>query len=84
MIKHRKIKNQKDAKPRFVYEPEGDVLSWEINKEPIDYAEEAGNMVVHFNKKNRPVLVEILNAKDFFVSGKNLVNKQALKNIVKV
>ena len=48
------------------YEPEADVLSWEVSREPIDYAQEAGNMVVHFSKKNVPVYIELLEASKFF------------------
>ena len=33
------------------YEPESDVLSWQASKQPIDYAEEFDNVVVHFSKK---------------------------------
>lgn len=44
------------------YEPEADVLSWEISSLPIDYAAEMGSVIVHFSKKNVPVLIEILNA----------------------
>ncbi len=51
--------------PQLKYEAEADVLSWEISKEPIDYATEVGNFVVHFGENNNPVLVEVLNAKGF-------------------
>lgn len=56
------------------YEPEADVLWWEITKDPIDYAEEMGNVVVHFNKKNVPVLIEVLEAKKFLSTTRGLVN----------
>ena len=45
---------------KMTYEPESDVLSWETSKQPIDYAEEFDNVVVHFSKKNKLVLMEIL------------------------
>lgn len=47
------------------YEPEADVLRIEIGKNPIDYAAEVGNVVVHFNKKGVPVYFEILEATGF-------------------
>ena len=49
--------NKKINKIELRYEPEADVLSWEINSDPIDYAKEMGNIVVHFSKKNIPVLI---------------------------
>ncbi len=47
------------------YEPEADILSWMVSDQPIDYAEEAGNLVVHFSKNHKPVLVEMLEASKF-------------------
>ena len=55
------------------YEPEADVLSWAINSDPIDYATEMGNVVVHFSKKNIPVLIEMLEAKKFLRATGGLV-----------
>jgi len=68
-------------KIKMSYEPEADVLSVEVAKNPIDYAEEMGNLVVHFSKKNQPVLVEILNAKDFLSQSKTLVGKKSLSRV---
>lgn len=55
------------------YEPEADVLSWEITDEPIDYAKEIGEVVVHFTKKHTPVLIEILEAKKFLRHSQQLI-----------
>ncbi len=38
---------------------------YEISDEPIDYAEEVGNIIVHFTKEGRPVLLEVLDASEF-------------------
>jgi len=54
----RKIKYSKDV----------DVLLIEISDKPIDYAEEEGQIIVHFTKNGEPVLLEILNAKEFVMS----------------
>ena len=52
--------------PQLKYEPEADVLSWEIIQDaPIDSAREIGNIVVHFTSNNEPVLIEILEASSF-------------------
>jgi uncharacterized protein YuzE len=53
----RKIKYSKDV----------DVLLIEISDKPIDYAEEEGQIIIHFTEKGKPVLLEILNAKEFMM-----------------
>jgi hypothetical protein len=60
----------------MTYEPEADVIAWEIAKQPIDYAKEVGNVVIHFSKKNTPVLMEILEASKFLSKAKKLVYSQ--------
>lgn len=51
---------------KIKYDPDADVLSWEISeKNKIDYASEMGNIIVHFTKNNIPVLIEILEASKF-------------------
>ena len=67
---------------KMTYEPEADVIAWEIAKKPIDYAEEVGNVVIHFSKKNTPVLMEILEASKFLSKAKKLINSQSI--LVKV
>lgn len=64
-------------KAKISYEPEADVLSWEIAGSPIDYAKEIGNIVVHFTKNNVPVLIEILEASRFLAKTKNVVEKES-------
>jgi hypothetical protein len=63
-------------KPKISYEPEADVLMWEITNKPIDFAKEIGNIVVHFTKNNIPVLIEFLEASRFLAKVKNLVEKE--------
>ncbi|MEK7197954.1 MAG: DUF2283 domain-containing protein, partial [Patescibacteria group bacterium] len=60
-------------KVKISYEPEADVLIWEITDKPIDFAKEVGNIIVHFTKNNIPVLVEVLEASKFLDKAKNLV-----------
>jgi len=54
----RKIKYSRDA----------DALLIELSDKPIDYAEEEGQIIVHFTKDGEPVLIEILDAKEFVLS----------------
>lgn len=62
-----------DNKEKISYEPEADVLTWEITNQPIDYAKEVGNFIVHFDKNNIPVLTEILEAKKFATQAQSLL-----------
>jgi len=70
------MKNENKAK--ISYEPEADILMWEITDKPIDFAKEIGNVVVHFTKNNTPVLIEILEASKFLTKAKNLVKKDKI------
>ena len=49
------------------YSKDVDALLVELSSKPIDYAEEAGQFIVHFDKKGEPVLLEILDAKNFLL-----------------
>ena len=65
-----------ENKEKISYEPEADVLMWEITHQPIDSAKEIGTVVVHFTKNNIPVLIEILEASKFLTRAKNLMGKE--------
>ena len=58
---------------KFKYEKEDDVLMIELNKKPIDHAEQTGDLIVHFTEKDEAVLLEILDASKFL--------KEASRNI---
>jgi uncharacterized protein YuzE len=49
------------------YSKDVDALLVELSQKRIDYAEEAGQFIVHFDKDGEPVLLEILGAKDFLL-----------------
>lgn len=55
--------------PKMIYEPEDDVLNIWLSQKPIDYAEQSGDVIVHFTKKSEAVYIEVLDAskllKDF-------------------
>jgi hypothetical protein len=36
-----------------------------VSDEPVDYAEESGQFIVHFTEDGKPVLLEIQDAKEF-------------------
>ena len=70
------MKNKNEVK--ISYEPEADVLTWEITDKPINFAKEVGNVIVHFTKNNVPVLIEVLEASKFLAKAKNLVKKSEI------
>lgn len=47
------------------YDKEDDVLMVWFSREPVDYAEQEENLIVHFSKEHKPVLMEILDASAF-------------------
>ena len=50
---------------KYKYDPESDVLSVSLSRKPFLYAREMGDVVVHFDKEDRPVYLEFLNARNF-------------------
>jgi uncharacterized protein YuzE len=51
---------------KISYDREEDALLIEIDPAAsIDYAEEAGSVILHFDADQRPVLLEILQASEF-------------------
>lgn len=64
------------------YSPDVDILLYEVSKEPIDYAEEMGDVIVHFSKNAQPVLLEILNASNFLRAAIPVVPPTLLKEFL--
>jgi hypothetical protein len=44
------------------YDHESNILSWELGNGKIDHVREIGNFLIHVTKKEKPVMVEILDA----------------------
>lgn len=53
-----RIKSSKDV----------DILLIELSDKPIDHAEEAGQIIIHLTKEDQPVLIEILDAREFILN----------------
>ena len=64
-----------NKKTKISYDPEADVLGVEVSKQPIDYAREMGNIIVHFTEKGSPVYLEILEAKKFILQTERVLKK---------
>lgn len=50
---------------KFRYDKDDDVLMIWFSKDRIDYAEQTKDIIMHFSKENKPVLMEILDASGF-------------------
>lgn len=49
----------------MIYEAKDDVLNIWLSRKPIDYAEQNGDVIVHFTKDSEAVYIEILDASRF-------------------
>ena len=67
---------------KIQYSEDADALLVELSNEPIDYAEESGPFIVHFSAKGEPVLLEILNAKEFVLGSLTSVLSPTTPNSV--
>lgn len=61
---------------KIKYSKDVDALLVELSQEPIDYAEESGQFIVHFTKAGEPVLLEILDARDFLLNSLSSLVKE--------
>ena len=53
---------------KFKYSTEVDILLIQLGDGKFDYAEENEGVIVHYNKDNVPVLLEVLDAKQFVLN----------------
>ena len=58
------------------YSKDTDTLLVELSDTKIDHAEDQGQIIIHFSKKNEPVLIEIMDASQFMVNAFSSVIKQ--------
>lgn len=58
------------------YSKDVDAFLIELSDKEIDYAEEEGQMIIHFSKGGEPVLLEILDAKDFVLNSLSSLMKE--------
>jgi len=61
---------------RIRYSKDVDALLVELSKGTIDHAEESGQLIVHFTKEGEPVLLEILDARDFLLNSLSSLVKE--------
>ena len=47
---------------KYKYDKETDILIIQLSDEKPDFGEQKGNIITHYNKDNKPVEIEILDA----------------------
>ncbi len=47
---------------KYKYDPKADVLLIKLSTEKPDFGEQRENIITHYNKKGKPVEIEILDA----------------------
>ena len=47
----------------YNYDPETDILLIKLSKEKPDFGEQKENIITHYNKKGKPIEIEILDAR---------------------
>lgn len=67
---------------KFKYNSEDDILMIELNDKNIDYAEQSGDLIVHFSPKREAVLIEILNASHFLKRAVTKLPKKVFQDII--
>lgn len=68
---------------KYSYDPEADVLAITLAPQPFNFAEQTGDFIVHFDKKNKPVYVEILNAYEFMMNASSKLPKAAKNELIR-
>lgn len=66
---------------KLKYNKTDDVLMIELNKKRIDYAEQSGDLIVHFSPKREAVLLEILDASKLFKKAAKTLPAKLKKDI---
>ena len=69
---------------KIKYDRDADVLTMELSDKSIDHAEEAGPMIIHLTEDNKPVLIEILDAREFLANLTKISIKSPSKTAAEV
>ncbi|HMS34565.1 MAG TPA: DUF2283 domain-containing protein [Ignavibacteria bacterium] len=58
------------------YSKDADALLIELSDKKIDYADDKGNIIIHYTSENEPVILEIFDAKDFILNSLSSMIKE--------
>lgn len=65
------------------YDPESNIISWEIAKGEISHTKEFGNFIIHLSPLSKPILIEILEASSFVGQFDKIKNLRNIKKIAR-
>jgi uncharacterized protein YuzE len=68
----------------MLYDPEANILSWEISKGEISHVREIGNFIIHLSAAGKPILIEILDASKIMGQFDKIKNIKDIQEIVPV
>ena len=68
----------------MIYDPEANILSWEVAKGKISHVREFGNFIIHLSPNSKPVLIEILDASKLLGQFHKIKNIKEIKKILPV
>lgn len=66
------------------YDPEANILCWEVAKGQINHVREFGNFIVHVSKTGKPIIFEMLDASKFIGQVDKLKNIKDIKQVLPV
>jgi uncharacterized protein YuzE len=66
----------------MIFDPEANILSWEVAKGDISHAREVGNFIVHLSGAGKPILIEMLDASNFIGQLESIKQLKDIKNIL--
>ena len=67
---------------KFKYNKQDDVLLIELSDKNIEYAEQSGDLIVHFSPKREAVLLEVLDASVFLKQAAMHLPKSIIRSIL--
>ncbi|MCK5320897.1 DUF2283 domain-containing protein [Candidatus Parcubacteria bacterium] len=66
----------------MIYDPEANIISWEIGKGKITHTREFGSFIIHLSDAKKPILIEILDASKFIGQFDKIKNIKEIKNVL--
>jgi uncharacterized protein YuzE len=66
----------------MLYDPEANILCWEVAKGAISHAREFGNLIIHLSSSGKPILIEILDASKFIGQFDKIKNIKDVKQML--
>lgn len=64
---------------KYRYIPEEDILTIYVNEGKLDYAEDKDGIIIHYDKNQKPLFIEILDASRFLKKEKSTKYPQPAK-----